>query len=66
MIFITGTGTSGALPELVSTIVVIVLSEGGDDALISPRNTGASWTISCLISEVTIRASEIGIVMTLG
>ena len=60
---ITGASTGRALPDPVYIIVVMVLSEGGGDALVPPRSTGASWTIYCLISEVTTRASEIGFVV---
>ena len=63
MMSINGVGDGGALPDPVSIIVVMVLSEGGGDALVPPRSTGASWTIYCLISEVTKRASKIGFVV---
>jgi len=63
MMSITSVGAGRALLDLVFVIVVMVLSEGEGEALVSPRSAGASWTISCLISEVTTRASEVEIVV---
>ena len=57
MISVTGVGIDKALPDLVSITVVMVLSEGGGGAFVSPRSTCASWTISFLISEVTTKTS---------
>jgi len=43
MISVTGIGTREALPDPVPTMMVVVLSQGVDGALVPPRSTGASW-----------------------
>ena len=61
--FIAGVGLTGELTDHVSTMVACTLSEDRGslvtivDALASSNITGASWTMSCLIFEVTTGAS---------
>jgi len=51
--FATSTDFAGALIDLVSTVVASALSENEGGTLVTPIITGASWTRSSLISEVT-------------
>ena len=60
--FIAGVDLDGTLADPVSMTVEGALSEDEGGTLIPSKNMGASLTMSCLLSEVTIGASgdEVG------